>query len=515
MEAFTALMGGFQTALTPLNLLLVFIGVFLGTVIGMMPGIGPINGIAILIPITFALDVDPTAMMILFAGIYYGSQYGNSISAILLNVPGTASSVATTLDGYEMAKQGRAGPALAMSAIASFIGGTLAIFGLAFLAPALAQWAIRFGPAEYFVLIIFTFTTISALTGKYFVKGLIATGVGLLLALIGLDPGTGVPRYTFGLLPLFDGIDFVSATIGLFAVAEVFVLLEQTRAGGELRAKVGRAMISAAEFTQSFWVMIRSAVSGFLVGVLPGAGATIAAFLAYSNEQRWVDRKGTFGQGDIRGVAAPEAANNAAVSGALIPLLTLGVPGSGTTAVILAALLSLNLNPGPLFISQQPDLFWGLVASMYVGNVMLLFLNLPLVGLFIRILLIPRWVLVPAVAVIGYVAVFSVSGSVFDLTVMTALGVLGYLMRKLKIPVAPVILALVLGPLMEVNLRRALALAQGDWQVLFGSGIAIVLWLMVAASILLPILTRRKPLVAIAPAAKRSEDDQDEDASGS
>ena len=507
MEALTSLLGGFQTATTPQNLIFAFIGVFLGTIIGMLPGIGPINGVAILIPITFALDLDPTTMMILFAGIYYGSQYGNSISAILLNVPGTASSVATTLDGYAMAKKGRAGPALAMSAIASFIGGTLAIFGLAFLAPLLARWAIRFGPAEYFVLIIFTFSTISALTGKHFIKGLIATGAGLMLASIGLDPGTGVPRFTFGMMPLFDGIDFVSATIGLFAVAEVFLMLEETRAGAEVKTKIGRAMISMKEFSATFWVMIRSSVSGFLVGVLPGAGATIAAFLAYSSEQRWIDKEGTFGEGDIRGVAAPEAANNAAVSGALIPLLTLGVPGSGTTAVILAALLALNLNPGPLFISQQPDLFWGLVASMYIGNVMLLILNLPLVGLFIRLLLIPRWVLVPGVAVIGYVAVYSVNSSGFDLMVMTALGVLGYVMRKMNFPVAPVILALVLGPLMETNLRRALSLAQGDWQVLFGSSITIVLWVMVAGSILLPILTRRTPVGAMGPAAESAEDE--------
>lgn len=507
MEALTALLGGFQIALTPQNLLFAFFGVFLGTMIGMLPGVGPINGIAILIPITFALDINPTTMMILFAGIYYGSQYGNSISAILLNVPGTASSVATTLDGYEMSKRGRAGPALAMSAISSFVGGTLAIFGLAFLAPFLARWAIDFGPAEYFVLIVFTFTTISALTGKHFVKGLIATGIGLMLAIIGLDPGTGVPRFTFGSMPLFDGIDFVSATIGLFAVAEVFLMLDSTSAGEEVRTKIGRAMISMKEFAQSFWVMIRSAVSGFLVGVLPGAGATIAAFLAYSNEQRWIDKEGTFGTGDIRGVAAPESANNAAVSGALIPLLTLGVPGSGTTAVILAALLALNLSPGPLFIQQQPDLFWGLIASMYIGNVMLLILNLPLIGLFIRILLVPRWLLVPAVAVIGYVAVYSVNSSVFDLMVMTALGVLGYLMRKMNFPVAPVILALVLGPLMETNLRRALSLAQGDWRVLFGSPIVIVLWVMVAGSILLPILTRRTPVGAMGPSAEVAEDE--------
>lgn len=507
MDALASLLGGFQIALTPQNLMFAFFGVFLGTMIGMLPGVGPINGIAILIPITFALDVNPTTMMILFAGIYYGSQYGNSISAILLNVPGTASSVATTLDGYEMSKRGRAGPALAMSAISSFVGGTLAIFGLAFLAPFLARWAIDFGPAEYFVLIVFTFTTISALTGKHFVKGLIATGIGLMLATIGLDPGTGVPRFTFGTMPLFDGIDFVSATIGLFAVAEVFLMLESSQAGEEVRTKIGRAMISMQEFAKSFWVMVRSAVSGFLVGVLPGAGATIAAFLAYSNEQRWIDKEGTFGTGDIRGVAAPESANNAAVSGALIPLLTLGVPGSGTTAVILAALLALNLNPGPLFIQQQPDLFWGLIASMYIGNVMLLILNLPLIGLFIRILLIPRWLLVPGVAVIGYVAVYSVNSSVFDLMVMTALGVLGYLLRKMNYPVAPVILALVLGPLMETNLRRALSLAQGDWTILFRSPIVIVLWVMVLGSILLPILTRRTPVGSMGPAAESAEDE--------
>jgi putative tricarboxylic transport membrane protein len=506
MEVAQSLIGGFATALTPINLLIAFVGVFLGTVIGMLPGIGPINGIAILIPIAFALQVDPTSMLILFAGIYYGSQYGNSISAILLNVPGTASSVPTTLDGYQMSKSGRAGPALAVAAIASFIGGTLSIFGLAFLAPLLASWAIRFGPAEYFILIVFTFSTLSALTGKQFVKGLVATAFGLMIATVGLDPGTGIPRYTFGRLELYDGLDFVVATIGLFAVAEVFQLVEQSRAGQETLHKVGRVMISAREFAQTFWGMVRSSIVGFLVGVLPGAGATIASFLAYSNEQRLVDRKGTFGTGDIRGLAAPEAANNAAVSGALIPLLTLGVPGSGTTAVILGALLALNLTPGPLFIARNPDLFWGLVASMYVGNAMLLVLNLPLIGIFIRILLVPRWVLVPIVATLGYVAVYAVNSSVFDLMIMTAFGLVGYLMRKMDFPVAPVILALVLGPLMEVNLRRALSLADGNWGVLFGSPIAIGLWLMVVLSLLLPLLTRRTPLDAVAPGQSLPDD---------
>ncbi|MDZ7703579.1 MAG: tripartite tricarboxylate transporter permease [Trueperaceae bacterium] len=499
MDVIQSLLGGFSIALQPLNLFLAFIGVLLGTVIGMLPGIGPINGIAILIPITFALALNPTSMLILFAGIYYGSQYGNSISTILLNVPGTSSSVATALDGYEMSKQGRAGPALAISAIASFIGGTLAVVGLMFFAPLLAQWAIEFGPAEYFVLIIFTFSMLSALTGKNFVKGLIATVFGLMLATIGLDPGTGIPRYTFGMLELYDGLDFVVVTIGFFAVSEVFMLIEQSRAGQETMQKVGRVMISGKEFAASWWVMIRSSVLGFLVGVLPGAGATIASFMAYSVEQRIVDRDKTFGAGDIRGVAAPESANNASVSGALIPLLTLGVPGSGTTAVILGALLALNLTPGPLFISQNPDLFWGLVASMYIGNVMLLVLNLPLVGVFVKILLVPRWILVPAVATISYIAVYAVNSSSFDLILMTGFGVVGYLMRKMAYPVAPVILALVLGPLMETNLRRALSLADGDWTILFSSPLAIGLWVMVVLSIALPILTRTTPVDALAP----------------
>lgn len=366
-----------------------------------------------------------------------------------------------------------------------------------FLAPLMAQWAIRFGPAEYFVLIVFTFSTLSALTGKQFVKGLIATALGLMLASVGIDPGTGIPRYTFGQLELYDGLDFVVVTIGFFAVSEVLTLIESSRFGQEGLHKVGRIMVSMRELVMSLWVMLRSSVLGFLVGVLPGAGATIASFLAYTVEQRLVDRQGSFGKGDIRGVAAPEAANNASVSGALIPLLTLGVPGSGTTAVILGALLALNLTPGPLFIERNPELFWGLVASMYIGNVMLLILNLPLIGLFVRILLVPRWILVPAVATIGYIAVYAVNSSVFDLMLMTAFGVLGYLMRKTDFPVAPVILALVLGPLMEVNLRRALSLSGGDWGALFGTPLAVGLWVLVALSLVLPLVTNRRRAVGL------------------
>lgn len=488
MDSFQSLMQGFSGALIPLNLLIVFVGVTAGTVIGMLPGIGPINGIAILIPITFALGIDPTAMLILFAGIYYGAQYGNSISTILLNVPGTPSSVATALDGHPMAKSGRAGPALAISAIASFVGGTLAVIGLMLLSPLLAGWAIRFGPAEYFVLIVFTFTMLSALSGKQFTKGLISTGVGLMLACIGIDQGTGIPRFTFGHLAFYDGLDFAVVTIGLFAISEVFLLIEQTQTVGEIQTKLGRVMVTFKEFLACWWGMIRSAIIGFLVGVLPGAGATIASFMAYATEQRLVDKENTFGTGDIRAVAAPESANNAAVSGALIPMLTLGVPGSGTTAVILGALLALNLNPGPLFIQMHGDLFWTLIASMYIGNVMLLVLNLPLVGLFVKVLLIPRYILVPMVAMISYGAIYAASSSVTDLMLMSGFGLLGYLMRKLEFPLAPVILAVVLGPMMEVSLRRALSLSNGDWTVLFSSPLVMVLWVMVALSALFPFL---------------------------
>jgi len=495
VDALTSLVGGFGVALRPLNLGLAFGGVFVGTFVGMLPGIGPINAIAILIPITFATGMPPESALILMAGIYYGSQYGNSISTILLNVPGTASAVVTALDGHEMTRQGRGGPALAMSAIASFFGGTVSIFGLVLFAPLLAEWAIRFGPAEYFALMIFAFAALSSMAGGSVVRGLASTAFGLLLATVGLDPNSAVPRFTFGQIKLLDGMDFVVVTIGLFAVSEVLQLLEETGRGRAAAGAYGRVMITVKEFFHTLGTMIRGSVLGFLVGVLPGAGGTIASFLAYSTEQRVSDREGTFGKGDIRGVAAPEAANNAAANGAMIPLLTLGVPGSGTTAVLLGALLGLGVTPGPLLIQEQPDLFWGLVASMYVGNVFLLLLNLPLVGVFVRALTLPRWFLLPAVAALSFVAVYAVNQSPFDLLLMTGFGVVGWAMRRTGFPLAPVILGLVLGPLMEKSLRRAMALSAGHWSVLFDSPIAITLWVLAVASLVVPpLLARRTPL---------------------
>ena len=489
------LIGGFAIALQPVNIGLAFGGVFVGTFVGMLPGIGPINAIAILIPIMFAAGLTPESALILLAGIYYGSQYGNSISTILLNVPGTASAVVTALDGHAMTKAGRGGPALATSALASFVGGTVSVLGLVFFAPALSSWAIRFGPAEYFALMVFAFAALSSMAGASLVRGWAATAFGLLLATVGLDPNSAVPRFTFGQMKLLDGMDFVVVTIGLFAVSELLQLLEDTERGHAVTASFGRVLVTGQEFLSTLGTMIRGSVVGFLVGVLPGAGGTIASFLAYSPEQRISDRDGTFGTGDIRGVAAPEAANNAAATGAMIPLLTLGVPGSGTTAVLLGALLGLGITPGPLLIAEQPDLFWGLAASMYVGNLFLLLLNLPLVGLFVRALTLPRWFLLPGVAGLAFVAVYAVNQSPFDLVLMTGFGVVGYLMRKTGFPLAPVVLGLVLGPLMEKSLRRAMALSGGDWNVLFGSPIALALWILAAASLLLPpLLARRRPL---------------------
>lgn len=487
MDSLRHLVDGFGVALQPLNVFLALGGVGIGTFVGMLPGIGPINAIAILIPVTFAAGIPPESALILLVGIYYGSQYGNSISTILLNVPGTASAVVTAIDGHAMTKAGRAGPALAASAVASFVGGTFSIFGLVLFAPVLAEWAIRFGPAEYFALMVFAFSALSSFASGSVVRALASTGFGLWLATVGLDPNSAIPRYTFGRIELLDGMDFVVVTIGLFAVSEVLHLLEDTGAGRSATTLTGKVVISVKELATTGWSMVRGGIIGFIVGVLPGAGGTIASFLAYSTEERIAGADGRFGEGDIRGVAAPEAANNASVNGALIPLLTLGVPGSGTTAVLLGALLGLGITPGPLLLEEQPDLFWGLAASMYVGNAFLLLLNLPLVGFFVRALTIPRWILIPGVAALAFVAVYAVAGSAFDLVLMTLFGVVGYVMRKFAFPLAPVVLGLVLGPLMEKNLRRAMALSGGDWTVLFDSPIAITLWVLAIASLAAPL----------------------------
>ncbi|MEM7172007.1 MAG: tripartite tricarboxylate transporter permease [Pseudomonadota bacterium] len=491
MDVFSSLADGFAIALTWQNLALALIGCLLGTIIGALPGLGPSNGVAILIPLAFTLGLEPTAALILLTSVYYGAMYGGRISSILLNIPGDEPALMTTLDGYPMAQQGRAGEALALSGVASFVGAFFATWGLVFLAPQLVSIALLFGPAEYFALFTLAFATLGGIASKNQGKAAFAAALGLGIAMIGVDGQTGVPRFTFGEVHLYDGIDFLVALVGLFALSEVFVFLEQRgEATGEAKGKMklGRITPRLAILAKCVPTMARSTVLGFIAGVLPGAGASLGSFIAYSGEKRLADKEGTFGTGDERGLAAPEAGNNAAAGGALVPMLALGVPGSGTTAVLLAMLLALNITPGPLLFQQNPDVVWGLIAALFIGNVMLLALNIPMVGLFVRVLLVPPRILMPIVAMVSFVGIYGISGSSFDLLVMIAFGVLGWGLRKIDVPLVPIILGILLGNAMEANLRRALTISDGDWSILVASPLAITLWVIAIVGFVLPIL---------------------------
>ncbi|MDI6893831.1 MAG: tripartite tricarboxylate transporter permease [Bacillota bacterium] len=483
------LLHGFQIALMPQHMLYAFLGALAGTLVGILPGLGPAGAMALLIPVTWGRD--PTAAMIMLAGIYYGAMYGGSTTAILLNVPGEAASVVTTLDGYEMARRGRAGPALCIAALGSFIAGTLSVVLLMAAGPPLASFALRFGPAENFALMAFGLSTVAGLTGKSLLKGIAATVIGLMLATVGMDLPSGAPRFTLGIPKLMDGIDIVVAAIGLFAVSEVMLAYEEVVTGALERARVSRIWISMQEFMRSLGSILRATFLGFFVGAVPGAGHVTAPFIAYTVEKRIARDPDSFGRGDIRGVAAPESANNAAASGALLPLLTLGLPASTVTAVTYGALLMLGIRPSPLLFARHADMVWGLIASMYIGNVILLILNLPLVGIWVRILSVPpRWLL-PIVLAVSYVGVYSVDNSPFDLVVASLLGMLGYLMRKSDFPLAPVILGLVLGGLMEQSLRQTLMITGGSLKVFTGSPIALTLFGMAAALLVGPTAFRQ------------------------
>jgi putative tricarboxylic transport membrane protein len=477
LETLTALAQGFVVAVQPYHLWLALIGCLVGTLVGALPGLGPVNGVAILIPVAFSVGLTPVAAMILLASVYYGTMYGGRISSIMLNIPGDEPAMMTTLDGYPMAQSGRAASALAISAVASFIGATVATIGLTLFAPLLADVAIHFGPAEYFALFVLAFLTIGGITGSNPAKSLLAAAIGLVLGTVGLDPATGVARYTFDHYKLYDGIDFMVAIVGLFALSEFLLFLERPPSLRESRIRVGTYKKALADVAKTFGAMGRSSLVGFVSGVLPGAGASLGSFLSYVFEKRISDTQGTFGKGDPRGVAAPEAGNNAAAGGALVPMLTLGIPGSGTTAVLLALLLSLNITPGPMLFQDQPDLVWGLIAALYLGNVMLLVLNLPLIGLFTRVLMLPYWVLMPLVVIVGFMGVYSINNSAFDLLLMTGFGVFGYILRKLAISLVPVVLGLLLGSEMEFSLRRALSISDGDWSILVASPIAVGIYI--------------------------------------
>lgn len=487
MDTLNYLMAGFAVALTPTNLMLALIGAFLGTIVGMLPGLGPINGVAILLPFAYALGLPPESALILLAAVYLGCEYGGRISAILINVPGDAAAIMSTLDGYPLAKQGKAGVALSLSAMSSFTGSIIATIGVVLFAPLLANWAIAFGPAEYFVLMVFAITCLSGLVGDQPIKTAVAALIGLGLATVGVDAVTGVYRFTFDSVNLSDGIQFTTIVIGFFSVSEILIMLEQTSTGQKALEQGKRAMFNLKELMFSAGAMVRSGVVGFVVGVLPGAGATIASAMTYTNEKKLAGPTGKFGEGDLRGIAAPEAANNASACGSFIPMLTLGVPGSGTTAVMMGALTLYNITPGPQLFAEQPDIVWGLIASLFVGNVILLILNLPLVGLFAKMLNTPNYILIPAIAAVSFVGVYAIHSTTFDLVLMVALGVLGYFLRKLNFPLSALILGYVLGELMESSLRRALSISQGDISILFHSPITQVLWVLVVLMVLLPV----------------------------
>ena len=486
---------GMGVAFSGLNLLIAAIGGVIGTIVGVLPGLGPINAVAMLVPIAYAMQLPPESALILLAAVYVGAEYGGRISSILINVPGEAAAVMTTLDGYPLARKGLASVALSLSAWSSFIGSTIAIIGVLFLAPLLAQWAVAFGPAEYFVLMVFAFCALTSLLGEQPVKGMIAALTGLAISTVGVDANSGVYRYTFDISNLSDGIDFVVVVIGLFAVSEMLQMLEKLLRGQSISVpKSDRKLFNFSEVRQTWWTSVRGGITGFVVGVLPGAGASVASAVAYSSEKKLIEGKdpnAQFGKGDLRGLAAPEAANNASATGSFIPMLTLGVPGSGTTAVMMGALTLYNISPGPALFEHQPQIVWGLIASLFIANFMLLVMNIPMVRVFAAMLNIPSWLLVPGILAISFIGVWALNGTNFDLYLVVIIGLIGYFFRKLDVPLAPLVLGVVLGNLMEQNLRRALSISNGEIGILFQSNISIGLWVLAVSVIVFPPMMRR------------------------
>jgi len=457
---FNNLILGFGVAISPMHLLYALIGVMLGTLIGVLPGIGPVATIAMLLPITFNLS--PIAALIMLAGIYYGAQYGGSTTAILVNLPGESASVVTCLDGYQMARQGRAGPALATAAIGSFFAGCVATLVIAVAAPPLAEVALKFGPAEYFSLMVLGLVAATVLAHGSLTKAIAMVVLGLLLGIIGTDVNSGVLRFTFDVPELSDGIGFVVVAMGVFGTAEIIANLEQGEQREVFTAKVGRLMPTREDFKRAWPAVLRGTALGSFLGILPGGGALLSSFGAYTVEKKLSKHPEQFGKGAIEGVAGPEAANNAGAQTSFIPMLTLGIPGNAVMALMIGALMIQGIAPGPQVMNEKPELFWGLIASMWVGNAFLVILNLPLIGMWIKLLTVPYRYLYPAILVFMSIGVFSLSNNPFDVLIMAIFGVFGYIWVKLECEPAPLILGFILGPLMEENLRRAMLLSRGD-----------------------------------------------------
>lgn len=486
---------GFQTAFQPMNIFYCFMGALLGTLIGILPGLGPVATISILLPITFKMPA--IGAIIMLAGIYYGAQYGGSITSILLNIPGESTTVITCLDGYQMAKQGRAGAALGISAIGSFIAGTFALIGMTFIAEPFSMLAVRFGPPEFFSLMILAFVILSYLAHGSMIKALTMALIGLALSYVGTDDITGTLRFSFGLMPLYDGFDLAPLVMGLFGISEVLINIEQSVTQSVMKTKIKNLMPTLNDWAASKWAIARGTIIGFCLGVIPGAGPIISPFVAYTLEKRISRESHKFGTGMIAGVAGPESANNASAQSAFIPLFTLGIPPNVTMAILFGALMIHGLQPGPLMMKEHPDFFWGVVISMYLGNAFLLILNLPLIPMWVKVLKVPYPVLFPMIALFCLVGAYSLRNSSYDILIMLFFGVIGYLMRKLNYEAAPLVMAFVLGPLMELNLRRSLILSDGSFQIFLSRSISAGFLLIAAIIILISLgplirLKRRK-----------------------
>ncbi len=449
---------GFGIALQPGNLFYCFFGVLIGTLVGVLPGVGPPVGIALLLPVTYHAPASST--IILLAGIYYGAIYGGSTTSILLNMPGEAASVVTCLDGYVMARNGRAGPALGMSAFGSFIGGTIGIIGLMLIGPPLARYALKFGPPEFFSLMVLGLSLLAYLGSKSLIKAMMMIVVGLFISTIGVDYISGKPRFTYHIMSLMDGMDIVPVVMGLFGLAEVLINIESRMKRDIFQTRIGSLFPTLQDWKDSIGPILRGSFLGFFIGILPGPSAVIASFTSYTVEKRLSPKK--FGTGVIEGVAGPETANNSGATGAFVPLLTLGIPGNPATAILIGALMIHGVTPGPLLMRDQPEIFWGVVASMYVGNVALLILNFPLVGVWTSILKVPQAILIALILLLTLVGAYAINNSMLDLVVLIVMGILGYLFRKIKFDVAPIVVALVLGPMLETTMRESLYMSRGD-----------------------------------------------------
>lgn len=484
MDTLNQLMNGFAVAITPLNLMWALVGCFLGTAIGVLPGIGPALTVAMLLPLT--AKVEPTAALIMFAGIYYGAMYGGSTTSILMNTPGESSTMVTAMEGNLMAKNGRAGPALATAAIGSFVAGTIATVLLSMFAPVAADVALQFGPGEYFMIMLLAFTTVSAVLGSSLLRGMTSLFLGLGIGLIGMDSLSGQTRYSMNVQELYDGVDIVVVAVGLFAVGEALFNAFFPQPNGTFN-KLSSVHMNKSDWKRSVPAWIRGTIIGFPFGLIPAGGAEIPTFLSYATEKKLSNHKDEFGRvGAIEGVAGPEAANNAAVTATLAPLLTLGIPTSNTTAILLAAFQNYNLQPGPMLFQTSGDLVWGLLASLYIGNVMLLVLNLPAIGLWVRMLRVPTPLLYGGILIFAGLGAYGIRQSWFDLLLLFVIGLLGMAMRRFDFPTAPVIVGLILGPMAEKQLRNALSISQGDWSMFIHQPISATILAMTVAVVVIP-----------------------------